>query len=75
MLFQLVIDVPQGVVATVELPNGRIIDDVAAGTHSFECGFRAAENDPPRPRQQWRGGPAEEKEKELTASLGAFPNG
>ena len=66
--FVLQIQVPDGVTATVELPDGRIIHGVSDGSHSFECKYRAAKDDPARPRRQWRGGPAEEHEQVATAA-------
>jgi len=55
--FLLDVVVPVGATATVELPDGTVIDAVGPGRHAFACTMRAAASDPPRPKLRWRGGP------------------
>ncbi|WP_022891658.1 alpha-L-rhamnosidase [Agromyces subbeticus] len=59
-LLTLDVVVPLGATATVELPDGRVIDAVPAGQHTFTSIVRAVADDPPRPPKRWRGGPPPE---------------
>jgi alpha-L-rhamnosidase len=57
--FTLTAEVPPGTKAVIELPDGRIIDGVGKGLHTFTCAFRPIEEDPLRPTRPWRGGPSD----------------
>jgi alpha-L-rhamnosidase len=43
------VQVPDGLTALVELPDGSPAAEVGAGTHELRCRTRAAADDPPRP--------------------------
>jgi alpha-L-rhamnosidase len=47
--FSIRVDVPDGHDAVIEMPDGSARRRAEAGSHTFECQYRAAANDPPRP--------------------------
>jgi hypothetical protein len=47
--FRLHLEIPDDVLAEVEMPDGSALEEVAAGVHDLACRFRASADDPPRP--------------------------
>jgi alpha-L-rhamnosidase len=47
--FRLHLEIPDGVSAEVEMPDGSALEEVAAGVHDLVSRFRASADDPPRP--------------------------